>query len=119
MKVKGLDHIVIKTEDVDGLLEFYRDVMGLDVLREEEFRDMTDIVGLLDAPPTTSVRLALFPQPVSTRRWPMAKVVNCPCGQTIKADTDDELVGLVQAHGKDVHDQEVKREDVLAMARPE
>ena len=24
---------------------------------------MTDIVGLLDAPPTTSVRLALFPQP--------------------------------------------------------
>ena len=49
----------------------------------------------------------------------MAKVVNCPCGQTIKADTDDELVGLVQAHGKDVHDQEVKREYVLAMARPE
>jgi extradiol dioxygenase family protein len=38
MKVKGLDHVVIKTEDVDRLLEFYRDVMGLDVLREEEFR---------------------------------------------------------------------------------
>ena len=22
----------------------------------------------------------------------MAKAVNCPCGETIKADTDDELV---------------------------
>ena len=48
----------------------------------------------------------------------MAKVVNCPCGDVIKADTDDELVRLVQQHGKDVHDQEVKREDVLAMAHP-
>lgn len=48
----------------------------------------------------------------------MAKVVNCPCGDVIKADTDDELVRLVQQHGKDVHDQEVKREDVLAMAQP-
>lgn len=48
----------------------------------------------------------------------MAKVVNCPCGDVIKADTDDELVRLVQQHGKAVHDQEVKREDVLAMAQP-
>ena len=49
----------------------------------------------------------------------MAKVVNCPCGQTLRADTDDELVQLVQEHGKIVHNQEVKREDVLAMAQPE
>ncbi len=49
----------------------------------------------------------------------MAKVVNCPCGQTLRADTDDELVQLVQEHGKTVHNQEVKREDVLAMAQPE
>ena len=46
----------------------------------------------------------------------MAKVVNCPCGQ---ADTEDELVKLVQEHGKTVHNQEVKREDVLSMAQPE
>ncbi len=31
----------------------------------------------------------------------MAKAVSCPCGETIKADTDDELVRLVQAHGLD------------------
>ena len=49
----------------------------------------------------------------------MAKVVNCPCGHSIRADTDDELVRLVQEHGKTVHDQEVKREDVLGMAQPE
>ena len=49
----------------------------------------------------------------------MAKVVNCPCGETIKADNDDELVRLVQAHGKEVHDQDVSRNDALAMAQPE
>ena len=48
----------------------------------------------------------------------MAKAVNCPCGETIKADTDDELVQLVQAHGKEVHNQKVNREDALAMAQP-
>ena len=48
----------------------------------------------------------------------MAKAVNCPCGETIKADTDDELVQLVQAHVKEVHNQEVSREDALAMAQP-
>ena len=48
----------------------------------------------------------------------MAKAVNCPCGETIKADTDDELVRLVQAHGNEVHNQEVTREDALAMAQP-
>ena len=48
----------------------------------------------------------------------MAKAVNCPCGETIKADTDDESVRLVQAHGKEVHNQEVTREDALAMAQP-
>ena len=48
----------------------------------------------------------------------MAKAVNCPCGETIKADTNDELVQLVQALGKEVHNQEVSREDALAMAQP-
>ena len=48
----------------------------------------------------------------------MAKVVNCPCGERITADSDDELVRSVQAHGKEVHDQDVNKEDVLAMAQP-
>ncbi len=48
----------------------------------------------------------------------MAKAVSCPCGETIKAETDDELVKLVQEHGKAVHNQEVSREDALSMAQP-
>ena len=48
----------------------------------------------------------------------MAKAVNCPCGETMTADTDDELVKLVQTHGKEVHQQDVSREDALAMAQP-
>lgn len=48
----------------------------------------------------------------------MAKVVTCPCGETIRGETDDELVRLVQQHGKEVHDQEVSRQDALAMAQP-
>lgn len=49
----------------------------------------------------------------------MAKVINCPCGQTIRAETDDELVKLVVEHARSVHQQEAKREEILAMARPE
>ncbi len=49
----------------------------------------------------------------------MAKVINCPCGTTIRAETDDELVNLAQKHAREVHNQEATRADVLAMARPE
>ena len=48
----------------------------------------------------------------------MAKVVNYPCEEVLRAETDDELVRLVQAHGKDVHQQDVSAEDALAMAQP-
>ena len=48
----------------------------------------------------------------------MAKVVNCPCGEKMNADTHDELVKLVQEHGKSIHQQDVSREDALAMAQP-
>ena len=49
----------------------------------------------------------------------MAKVVTCACGEVIRADDDDELVRLVQKHGKEVHNQDLSREDALAAARPE
>ena len=46
----------------------------------------------------------------------MAKVVNCPCEEKIIGENDDELVRLVQEHGKAVHQQGVSRDDALAMA---
>ncbi len=48
----------------------------------------------------------------------MAKVVACPCGEKITGETDDELVRLVQEHGKEVHGQEVSREDALVPWSP-
>ena len=46
----------------------------------------------------------------------MAKIVTCPCGEVIRADDDDTLARLVQKHGKDVHNQELSREEALAAA---
>ncbi len=48
----------------------------------------------------------------------MAKTVSCPFGETLMGEIDDELVREVQAHGKAVHNQDVSREDALAMAQP-
>ena len=48
----------------------------------------------------------------------MTKVVNCPYGEVLRAETDYELVSLVLEHSKAVHHQEVTREDALAMAQP-
>ena len=47
------------------------------------------------------------------------KVVKCPCGWTFGSEDEDELVREVQKHGKDVHNMEASREEVLAMAQPE
>lgn len=40
MRVVGLDHLVLNVKTVDASLTFYRDVLGLEVLREDEFRDI-------------------------------------------------------------------------------
>ncbi|HKT43853.1 MAG TPA: DUF1059 domain-containing protein [Gaiellaceae bacterium] len=49
----------------------------------------------------------------------MSKVINCECGETVRADSDDELVDKVQRHVADAHPElvgKMSREDVLAMA---
>ena len=48
----------------------------------------------------------------------MQKVINCPCGFVVKAETDEQLVVKAQEHAKDVHQMELSREQALAMARP-
>jgi hypothetical protein len=50
----------------------------------------------------------------------MAKVVNCPCGVTLRGETDDELVAAVEAHVRSDHPEMVDtmtRETVLGMAQ--
>ena len=49
----------------------------------------------------------------------MALVVQCPCGETIRAENEEEPVKRVTEHGKKVHNQTATREQILAMAKPE
>jgi predicted small metal-binding protein len=49
----------------------------------------------------------------------MAKIMQCDCGHVVRGETDDELVVKVQKHAREVHDMEITKEQVLAMARPE
>lgn len=52
----------------------------------------------------------------------MTKVINCECGQTVRAESDDELVAKVEDHvGRD-HPElvgKLSRDDVLGMAEEE
>ena len=45
----------------------------------------------------------------------MAKYVKCQCGAELRAETEDEIVALVQQHGREVHDMEVPRDQALAL----
>jgi predicted small metal-binding protein len=50
----------------------------------------------------------------------MAKQVDCPCGETVRGESDDELVSNVEAHIQDQHPDMVgtmSREQILGMAR--
>jgi catechol 2,3-dioxygenase-like lactoylglutathione lyase family enzyme len=38
MHVVGLDHMVVNTQDLERAIHFYREVLGLEILRLEEFR---------------------------------------------------------------------------------
>ena len=49
----------------------------------------------------------------------MTKIVQCECGYVARGETDDELVDDVQQHATEVHNMDLTREQVLAMAKPE
>ena len=49
----------------------------------------------------------------------MPKIIQCPCGYVIRADSDEGLVSQAQQHAKETHGMEVTAEQALAMARPE
>jgi predicted small metal-binding protein len=46
------------------------------------------------------------------------KQVSCDCGKVIREETDDRLVTRVQDHAREVHNMDLSREQVLAMAEP-
>ena len=49
----------------------------------------------------------------------MAKQINCPCGEVVRGEDDDELVANTEAHIRDEHPDMVgtmSREQMLEMA---
>lgn len=48
----------------------------------------------------------------------MDKKVDCECGVTLAAATDDELYESVRKHAAEVHEMDITREQALAMAKP-
>jgi predicted small metal-binding protein len=46
------------------------------------------------------------------------KVITCDCGYVVRGDSDDELVADAQQHAREVHEMEISRDQVLAMAQP-
>ena len=52
----------------------------------------------------------------------MAQKVDCPCGVTVRGDSDDELVTNVEQHVQEEHPDMVgtmSREQILGMAQAE
>jgi predicted small metal-binding protein len=54
---------------------------------------------------------------MSDESKPGEMVVRCDCGFEARG-AEDELVPVVQKHGRDAHNMEVTRDQVLAMGRP-
>jgi predicted small metal-binding protein len=49
----------------------------------------------------------------------MSKVINCECGEVVRANSDDELVQKVELHVDQAHPElvgKMSRDDILAMA---
>jgi predicted small metal-binding protein len=50
----------------------------------------------------------------------MAMQINCPCGETVRGESDDELVTNAEAHIQDKHPDMIgtmSREQILDMAQ--
>lgn len=48
----------------------------------------------------------------------MDKLIECPCGYTIRAEDEEKLVAQAQQHAKEMHAMELISEQALAMAQP-
>lgn len=49
----------------------------------------------------------------------MAKLINCECGETVRGNTDEELLAAVQAHVNRAHPELIGKlspQDILSMA---
>jgi predicted small metal-binding protein len=52
----------------------------------------------------------------------VSRVINCECGQSVRAESDDQLVERVEEHVRQAHPDlvgKMSRQDILAMAEAE
>jgi catechol 2,3-dioxygenase-like lactoylglutathione lyase family enzyme len=68
MHVIGLDHMVVNTPDIEQALHFYHDVLGLELLRLEEFR--AGKVGFVSARVSPETIIDIRPFPAGERLTP-------------------------------------------------
>ena len=50
----------------------------------------------------------------------MAKQIQCPCGETVRGETEDDVVAAAEAHMQEKHPEMVgtmSREQILGMAQ--
>jgi predicted small metal-binding protein len=48
----------------------------------------------------------------------MSKVIRCPCGFVVRAESDNVLVAKAQEHAKQAHGMELTPEEAMSMAQP-
>ena len=48
----------------------------------------------------------------------MNKVIRCPCGFVVRADSDNALVAKAQEHAKQAHGMDLTPEEAMSMAQP-
>tara|TARA_S200000501_G_scaffold143846_1_gene135817 strand:+ start:241 stop:432 length:192 start_codon:yes stop_codon:yes gene_type:complete len=55
-------------------------------------------------------------QPSVRKDMDMTLTLKCFCGVVVQTDSENDLVAQVSAHASSVHDLDLSRADVLAMA---
>jgi predicted small metal-binding protein len=48
----------------------------------------------------------------------MSKVIRCPCGFVVRAESDNDLITKAQEHAKQAHGMELTPEEAMSMAQP-
>jgi len=48
----------------------------------------------------------------------MGKVIRCPCGFVVRAESDIALVAKAQEHAKQAHGMQLTAEEAMSMAQP-
>ncbi len=68
MTFVGLDHLVVNTRDLENAVTFYRDVLGMEILRLDEFREGK--VGFVSARVSPETIIDIRPDPSGEKATP-------------------------------------------------